>query len=88
MLTEEGRKRQDEERAKELAAAPLKKADKSTWPPGVRPIAWGEMDAIGVDAKGDLYWHGKAVNVRHRVDLDRTQTVIAIVVAASIGLAK
>jgi hypothetical protein len=41
------------------------------------------MDAIGVDAKGDLYWHGKAVNVRHRVDLDRTQTVIAIVVAAS-----
>ena len=44
------------ERKRELELAPLRKADPSTWPKGVRPISIDEVDGIGVDSRGDLYW--------------------------------
>jgi len=64
------------ERERELKEAPLRKPDKATWPEGVRPISIDEMDGIGVDADGDLYWHGKRVT-RTRVDLNWRQVIYA-----------
>jgi hypothetical protein len=69
------------ERDAELEKARLRPANKSDWPPGVRTIALGEVDALGVDAKGELYWHGKPVEIRRPLDLSRTQLILAWVIA-------
>jgi hypothetical protein len=41
------------DREQELRDVPLRKADQSKWPEGVRSIAIAETDALGVDAKGE-----------------------------------
>jgi hypothetical protein len=82
------------ERERELEGAPLRKPDKATWPRGVRPISIEEVDGIGVDVNGDLYWHGKRVETRTRVDLNWRQItygaiiLIATIVAACGALAQ
>ena len=58
-------------------AAPVRKVDQSTWPSGVRAITREELDAIGVDHKGDLYWHGKHVQVRHPLVLNFWHSILA-----------
>ncbi len=35
------------------------KTDPSAWPAGVRRISVDELDALGVDANGNLFWHGQ-----------------------------
>ena len=56
--------------------------DPSKWPDGIRVISLGELDALGVDADGRLYWHGKPVEVGRRLDLTKTQAWVAVIVAA------
>jgi hypothetical protein len=46
-------------------AVPLWKADKPTWPRGVRTIGQDELDCLGIDRRGHIYWDGKPVEVRH-----------------------
>jgi hypothetical protein len=75
------------EREQELEQVPFRKADKATWPKGVRPIAIDEVDGIGVDAKGDLYWHGKPVETRARVDLNWRQMIYAGIILFFTALA-
>src|SRR5436190_19511189 len=50
-------------RQDELSDVPLWKANKQTWPRGVRPIGQGELDCLGIDRRGDLYWDGKPIEV-------------------------
>jgi hypothetical protein len=76
----QARRREWEERQRELEEIPPTPIDKSKWPKGVRPLSLDE-DALGVDAKANLYWHGKPVETRTRVDLDWWQTAIAVVIA-------
>jgi hypothetical protein len=53
-------------REEELKEVPLWTANKDSWPPGVRTISMDqEMDCLGVDRHGNLYWDGKPVEVRH-----------------------
>lgn len=64
--------------------------DKSHWPPGIRPLGIAELDLIGTDGKGGLYWDGKPIEVRRRLDLSRGERLFALVVgfftiAGSIG---
>jgi hypothetical protein len=59
----------------------------STWPKGIRSISYDEADALGVDAKGELYWHGKPVEIRRPLDLTWWQNAIAIIVAIATVLA-
>lgn len=66
---------------------PLRPADKSTWPKGIRSISYDEADALGVDAKGELYWHGKPVEIRRPLDLTWWQNAIAIIVAIATVIA-
>jgi hypothetical protein len=69
------------ERELELEQVPFRKADKSTWPRGVRSIGIDEADALGVDADGNLYWHGKRVETLTRVRLTWPQIVYAAIIA-------
>jgi hypothetical protein len=78
----QARRREWEERQRELEETPPTPIDKTKWPKGVRPLSLGE-DALGVDAKGDLYWRGKPVEVRRPLDLTRGQRIIAVIVASA-----
>ena len=59
---------------------PRRIPDKSKWPAGVRTISMAEADALGIDAKGELYWHGKPVEIRRPIDLTTGQRMGAFVV--------
>jgi hypothetical protein len=49
----------------EFREVPLWKANKETWPTGVREIREEEANCLGIDRHGNLYWDGKSVEVRH-----------------------
>ena len=69
------------DREQELKEVPIRPANKAAWPKGIRSISYDEADALGVDAKGELYWHGKPVEIRRPLDLTWTQNALAIIVA-------
>jgi hypothetical protein len=50
---------------------------------GVRAISQDEVHAIGVDQKGDFYWHGKHVQIRHPLELKLWHSVLAVGTALS-----
>ena len=70
-----------DDREQELKEVPLRPANKAAWPKGIRSISYDEADALGVDAKGELYWHGKPVEIRRPLDLTWWQKLGAIIVA-------
>ena len=63
----------------DIPPKPLHRSDPSTWPKGVRPIAMDELDGIGIDDDRQLYWHGKPVVVRDRLELSTRQSIAAII---------
>jgi len=65
-------------------------ADTSQWPAGIRQISVKQMGYMGVDDAGTLYWDGKPIEVRKRLDLTRGERVFAVLVglftiAGSVG---
>lgn len=50
------------------------------WPEEVRPISVEGMGLMGVDGQGMLYWDGKPVEVRRRLDLSRGERWFAVAV--------
>ena len=57
---------------------PLKKFDKKGWPEGVRGVGLDELDALGVNRQGRLYWDGVPVKVSGR--LTKWQSAGAVLV--------
>ena len=55
------------------------KAQTQTWPPGVRPIGKDELECLGIDQRGILYWDGKPAQSRQFV-LTRGQKIWAVLV--------
>jgi hypothetical protein len=53
------------------------KSDHSAWPEGVEPISWVNIDRLGVGQDNQLYWDGRRVETRSRLDLTFWQKVIA-----------
>jgi hypothetical protein len=51
------------------------------WPPGVTPISVEELDKLGLNEKNQLFWDGKRIEVRNRLDLTRLQKMFAIIVS-------
>ena len=72
-----------DEREQQLKDVPHRPPDQSTWPKGIRSISFDEADALGTDAKGELYWHGKPVEIRRPLDLTWPQKMVAGIVAAA-----
>ena len=75
------------DREQELKDVPHRPADKSTWPQGLRSISIEESDALATDAKGELYWHGKPVEIRRPLDLTWWQKAGAVIVATATVIA-
>jgi hypothetical protein len=69
-------------RDEELKAVPHWKANKQRWRDGVRAIGQDELDCLGIDRSGNLYWDGHPIEVR-RFSLTFWQGVGAVTVALS-----
>jgi hypothetical protein len=50
------------------------------WPQGVHPISIEGMALMGLDEQGMLYWDGKPVEVRRRLDLSKWEKAFAVIV--------
>lgn len=70
----------------QLAKVPLQEPDPATWPKHVRPISVDDMGAMGVDASGILYWHGKPIELVQRVQLRQVELWLLAVAAAGTAL--
>jgi hypothetical protein len=53
---------------------------KPGWPEGVRIMSLEQLDNLGIDERGGLYWHGKPVEVKSRFKLSRWQAIGALLV--------
>lgn len=51
------------------------------WPADVTPIGVEDLDRLGLDGRNQLFWDGKRVEVRNRLDLSRLQKLLAVVVS-------
>jgi hypothetical protein len=52
-----------------------------TWPNGVTPIGVEDLDRLGLNAQNQLFWDGKRVEIRNRLDLTWMEKTIAIIVS-------
>lgn len=68
----------ERDREAELREVPPRKAQPEDWPTGVRTIGLDEMNALGVDAGGNLFWHGKSVAIR-RIELRKAELFLATI---------
>lgn len=50
------------------------------WPPGVEPISVGDLGRLGIDPENQLFWDGRKIEIRRRLDLTRTQKFLALLV--------
>ncbi len=48
-----------------------------------RPISLDDLDRMGINSKNELFWDGKQVEVRTRLNLTWPQTVGAVLVGAA-----
>lgn len=60
--------------------------DAPGWTTGVHPISIEGMALMGVDEQGMLYWDGKPVEVRRRLDLSRGERWFGVAVGLSTTL--
>jgi hypothetical protein len=54
------------------------------WPPGVETIGWKNLNRLGVGQDGGLYWDGRPIVTRSRLDLTFRQRLAAWVTALAI----
>jgi hypothetical protein len=66
-------------REEELNDVPFMPPDKKTWDKGIRPIALAEIDSLGLDVNGNLYWQGKKVKTVETIELTVWQNTIAVI---------
>ena len=52
------------------------------WPPDVTPIGIEDLDKLGLNPRNQLFWNGKRIEVRNRLDLTRLQKTFAVIVSA------
>lgn len=51
------------------------------WPPDVKPIDVEDVGRLGLNRENELFWDGKAVEIRRPLVLTRAQKVLAVVVS-------
>ena len=64
-----------------LDQVPVTRPDPSSWPKHVRMVSMDEMDHLGVDSKGRLYWDGKIVEIKQTFELKTFERSVAVFVA-------
>ena len=60
--------------------------ERSHWPDGVTSISYDGIGKLGVDRNQQLYWDGKPVEVKRRLDLTFWQKVLGGITALAIVL--
>jgi hypothetical protein len=50
------------------------------WPKDVQPISADDLERLGIDSRDRLFWDGRRVEVRRRLDLTRWQKLAAVLV--------
>ncbi len=61
----------------ELKKVPIVKASPESWSEGVRAISIDELECLGIDKTGRLYWNGRPIEVR-TLELPRLERAVAI----------
>jgi hypothetical protein len=56
-------------------------AEGEPWPADVQPLSIEDLARLGINAKNELFWDGKVVEVRRALVLSRFQTVFAWIVS-------
>jgi len=56
------------------------------WPAGVHALSGEGLLLLGLDSKGQLYWDGKPIEVRRRLDLTWRQKALAAATATALIL--
>jgi hypothetical protein len=56
-------------------------ASRNGWPPDVVPIGIEDLDRLGLNPGNQLFWNGKRIEVRNRLDLTRLQKTLAVIVS-------
>ena len=51
------------------------------WPPDVTPIGIEDLGRLGLNARNQLFWNGKRIEVRNRLDLTKVEKTLAVVVS-------
>lgn len=51
------------------------------WPADVTPIGIEDLDKLGLNPTNQLFWNGKRIEVRNRLDLTGIEKTLAIVVS-------
>ena len=49
--------------------------------PELRPITICELDLLGLDEKGFLYWEGKSIKTQRKLSLNLWQNLLAFIAA-------
>ena len=60
------------------------------WPKDVHRMTWDESGELGIDSEDQLYWKGKPIQIKKRLDLKRGEKIlgtIGILSASAGGLA-
>jgi len=51
------------------------------WPPGIEQISMENLGRLGIDSADRLFWDGRQIEVKRRLDLTFVQKIFAVVVA-------
>jgi hypothetical protein len=51
------------------------------WPPDVTPIGIEDLDKLGLNQRNQLFWNGKRIELRNRLDLTGLQKTVAVIVS-------
>jgi hypothetical protein len=51
------------------------------WPPDVTPIGVEDLDRLGLNGQNQLFWNGRRVEVRNRLNLTWLEKSVAIIVS-------
>jgi hypothetical protein len=73
----------EDESKKALQDVPLFIPDPASWPKGVRVIGSDELDNLGIDRGGVLYWNGRVITIEKRLTLTLGQKFWAVIVGVS-----
>jgi len=57
------------------------------WPQGVERIVVNDLDRLGINSENQLFWDGRRIEIRRRLDLTRVEKTVAWIVtlAAVLG---
>jgi hypothetical protein len=50
------------------------------WPEDVQSISADDLERLGIDSRDQLFWDGRRVEIRRRLDLTGLQKLVAVLV--------